>query len=238
MSVSRRWLRLDVSWSQSEWLATVEPLARLAWVELLCYVKVHGTRGTSKAISPVVASRMWGVGEASVRAMLEAAERHGALDCQEGWTVTKWGEYQKPDATTTERSRRYRESKSRLSPSRRDAVTDRDVTRDGGVTRRVTVTGTIKKNPSGSKKATSLPSEWAPTPEHAKRASELRLNLTREVEAFRAHAETHDRRAVSWNGAFATWLLKSQSLTPNGNGYHPPAVVARPAKGGGLYVGG
>jgi hypothetical protein len=30
-----------------------------------------------------------------------------------------------------------------------------------------------------------------------------------ELAKFRAHAETHDRRARSWDGAFRTWLLKA-----------------------------
>ena len=65
-----------------------------------------------------------------------------------------------------------------------------------------------------------LPEGWSPTPEHRQRAASLKVDVEREVESFRAHAETHDRRAASWNAAFTTWLLKAEHLAGNGNG--PP----------------
>lgn len=58
-------------------------------------------------------------------------------------------------------------------------------------------------------KETRLPNSWAPTSEHVERARKLGLNLTEQVEAFRSHAETHDRHAARWNAAFTTWLKKA-----------------------------
>lgn len=57
---------------------------------------------------------------------------------------------------------------------------------------------------------TLLPADWSPTDEHRARAQRAGLNLDREVERFRLHAETHDRRAVRWNGAFTTWLMNAE----------------------------
>jgi hypothetical protein len=66
-------------------------------------------------------------------------------------------------------------------------------------------------------RATRLPKDWAPTADHMKRAKELRVDLMDEVENFRLHAETHDRQAVNWNGAFTTWLKKSKPRRPANN---------------------
>lgn len=65
------------------------------------------------------------------------------------------------------------------------------------------------------KKETKLPNDWAPTSDHIKRAKDLGVDVLDAAENFRLHAETHDRRAASWNGAFTTWLKKT-----------PPAIGA------------
>ncbi|MGO1547993.1 hypothetical protein [Microbacterium gubbeenense] len=67
------------------------------------------------------------------------------------------------------------------------------------------------------KKSMRLPSSWSPTADHVKRAQEAGINLLREAEAFRLHAETHDRHAANWNSAFTTWLKKSKP-SPGGSG--------------------
>lgn len=55
-----------------------------------------------------------------------------------------------------------------------------------------------------------IPDDWAPTPEHQAKAKELNVDLLREAESFKAHAEAQDRRAVRWNAAFTQWLLKAR----------------------------
>jgi len=64
--------------------------------------------------------------------------------------------------------------------------------------------------PAKRKPEVKLPASWSPTTEHVKRATEKGLNLLAEAEAFRLHAETHDRRAANWNAAFTTWLMKAK----------------------------
>lgn len=61
-----------------------------------------------------------------------------------------------------------------------------------------------KKKPS-----VSLPADWAPTDDHKLRASNDGVFLAKEVEKFRLHAETHDRKAANWNAAFTQWLIKA-----------------------------
>ena len=60
---------------------------------------------------------------------------------------------------------------------------------------------------------TALPKSWAPTAAHIERAKEKGIDVIEQAENFRLHAETHGRRAVSWNAAFTTWLKKSTPAT-------------------------
>lgn len=110
-----KWLRLDISWSTSDWLCVLSAEARLAWVELLCYVKAYGTAGRARAKSPEAFARMIYVGEEAVRQLLKAAEMHGALTVVEGdWLIVKWREYQ-GDESNAERQARFRENQKARS---------------------------------------------------------------------------------------------------------------------------
>lgn len=84
-----------------------------------------------------------------------------------------------------------------------------------------TTATTTATEPKGSspdseakKPATRLPKNWAPTAVHIKTAKEKNVDVMNEAENFRLHAETHDRRAANWNGAFATWLKKATEMSP------------------------
>lgn len=59
-------------------------------------------------------------------------------------------------------------------------------------------------------KETRLPKDWTPTAAHFELAKERRVDIQAEVDAFRLHAETHDRHAARWNAAFTTWLKKAK----------------------------
>lgn len=66
------------------------------------------------------------------------------------------------------------------------------------------------------RKETPLPKSWAPTVEHMQRAKELGVDVADQAENFRLHAETHDRRAANWNGAFTMWLKKATPAPKQG----------------------
>ena len=70
---------------------------------------------------------------------------------------------------------------------------------------------------------TPIPDDWQPTPEHEAKARELNVDLLREAESFKAHAEANDRRAVRWNAAFTQWLLKARPM--------PRGITPMPAPG-------
>lgn len=75
---------------------------------------------------------------------------------------------------------------------------------------------------SGRKRpATKLPDDWAPSDAHREYASEHGINLDREVFKFRYHAEANDRRQVSWNGTFSTWLANAVDWGSSGRSPRP-----------------
>lgn len=54
-----------------------------------------------------------------------------------------------------------------------------------------------------------LPSDWVPSKNHFDFAKEHNLDIEVQVDKFRDHAETHDRKVKRWNGAFTSWLKKA-----------------------------
>jgi len=55
----------------------------------------------------------------------------------------------------------------------------------------------------------ALPASWAPTAKHYELATERHVDIAEQVQFFRNHADTNDRRCRSWDAAFRTWLTKS-----------------------------
>jgi hypothetical protein len=109
MSAPGRWLRLDVTAFDSEWLAGLAPEAQHAWTRLLLHVKAVGSRGQAKRLGPVAVKRLWGIAAPSLQRMEAAAVGDGALLIDDGmWTVTGWERYQKPDGTNPLRQKSFR----------------------------------------------------------------------------------------------------------------------------------
>lgn len=72
---------------------------------------------------------------------------------------------------------------------------------------------------SRRKKATALPSSWAPNDTHRRIASDLKLDVYTEAAKFSDHAEANDRRQVDWDASFRMWLRKSAEFRgSNGRG--------------------
>ena len=61
-------------------------------------------------------------------------------------------------------------------------------------------------------RATQLPPDWSPTPEHEERAKEHGLDLSWQATKFRLHAEENGRTAKSWNAAFTRWLMNAKDF--------------------------
>lgn len=119
--MSSRWVKLNASWMESEWLIVLSAEARLAWVQLLCYTKTHGLAGRVKVKPTAVFARQSYLGEESVEQMIRAAKADGALEESDGdWLITGWGKHQ-GDETAAERMRRLRAKKEREDAESADA---------------------------------------------------------------------------------------------------------------------
>lgn len=59
-----------------------------------------------------------------------------------------------------------------------------------------------------------IPDDWAPTAEHRAYAKTHFLDVEREAETFRAHAEATGRKLERWDAGFRQWLLKARPATP------------------------
>jgi hypothetical protein len=213
-----RWIRLDTTWSQSEWLSELEPECRLVWVELLCYAKAHGTDGRVRAGNANL-QRVTGVTRYAVDKLVTAAIEHGSLELQDGfWVLTGWKKYQ-GDPTGKDRQKRYRQARQQLNSSEEEeSVTG--VTRYAPlVTPTVTETLTNKERESarpsrnGKRRSHRLPPDWQPTQQHISAAAERGLDVGREATKFRTHAEATGRKLESWNAGFSQWLIRAEEFT-------------------------
>lgn len=105
-----RWIRLEVTWEESEWLENLDGPTRACWPRLLCIVKRDGVRGRCRRPSTRKLAERWGVTPRDVEALEAAAIADEALDIKDGcWVVLNWSKYQEPDPTAAERKRRQRE---------------------------------------------------------------------------------------------------------------------------------
>lgn len=146
------------------------------------------------------------------------------IPTDDGTQFKNWDEYQ-PTKADVEKDRAKNREKLRKWRER-NQDTNRDVTGlQGGyepnsnpapVPTRPDPSLKEEANASSSgeaKRPTKLPKDWAPSAAHLKTAKDKGIDIMDEAENFRLHAETHGRTAVSWNGAFSTWLKKSKPST-------------------------
>lgn len=223
MSASR-WIRLNIDFHLSGWLVTLSAEARLAWVMLLCYVKANGFAGVAKAIDPLTASRLWFLGEESVRQMLIAAEKSLALAVTDGeWTVVKWQEFQ-GDETRNQRQQRWRDRQKQIQNSNGDNALVTDVTLTETETE--TVTTNVVTRPQKRRNGFKPPT----VDEVAKyMASRGWANPEKRAAQFVAHYETSGwvrgkgTKITSWRACVVTWEQR--------DGFDFKAAVASRASG-------
>lgn len=93
---SKRWIRVDVDWDDSEWLFFGSALVSLAWVRLLCFVAKRGSAGACRADETAL------VGDGKIplakfREMIDLAQHAGDLSVRNGlWIVADWDRFVVP----------------------------------------------------------------------------------------------------------------------------------------------
>ena len=214
------WFKVDDGFYSSKKVLSIPRTHRLAAVGLWTMAGNWSGRELSDGRVPEYVLAELGATPRLRQALVEARlwlDRGSA-----GVEFHSWADYQ-PTRTEVEAERaktaeRQRKWRDRQNPVTRDesvsnAVTDTVTnTVTNGAPPRPDPTRPIEgsKDPSPKARETNLPKDWSPTAEHIKRAKEAGINVLDEAENFRLHAETHDRRAVSWNAAFTTWIKKAR----------------------------
>jgi hypothetical protein len=101
--MAERWLRLNATWGESEWLIVLPPLQRLTWIEILCWVKLRGVAGRCRRPSTASVRVRTGVPEADIEALEKAAVEAEALAIEgDEWVIVKWRHYCDPGPTGAE----------------------------------------------------------------------------------------------------------------------------------------
>ncbi len=195
-----RWIRLDVTWSQSEWLSELPAASRLAWIELLCFVKSHGVAGSVKRPSNVTLSRMWNISRSSIEVMLAAASHDGAIVFDGAdIVITGWG-IRQMDPKAAMRMKAYRERlKGRDDDLGPPTVTP--VTRNKRNALRVTPASRVGAPPTVTKTVTTHPPSPTParTDAHAQEAREDDENEDLEKE-IRKHQPRAKHNIIAIHG--------------------------------------
>lgn len=140
-----------------------------------------------------------------------------------GWQYRNWAEYQ-PTRDSVEAQREYERDKKRrqrrnqqgqFTPSPGESPRDTPpqspvsptVPTRPDPSRPVPSGGTSR--PGRKRPPTPIPDGWTPTPAHASKASELRVDLNVEADRFRNWHLSKDSRFANWNAAFSNWLTKA-----------------------------
>lgn len=212
------WFKVDDGfWSHPKTLAC-SPDAIALWVRAGAWSCQQLTDG----FIPKVALGMFGVAVEVTQELVDAGYWSADGD---GWRFHDWEEFQESSDVVKSRRERARERMRKARGARSHDVREKFARTDGEVREKFArsspnpdptrpdptivtsneVTIAKRKLPE-----VPLPNDWAPTARHVKYAQEHGIDLAAEVEAFRLHAETHDRRAARWNGAFSQWLSKAK----------------------------
>lgn len=133
-------------------------------------------------------------------------------DGEPGYRFLNWEEHQpmKADVEAKREAAKERMARIRATPRSGSSEVRANVARSSQRPSRPVPTRPDPEEKSARKRpATRLPDDWMPTDSHQERRHDG-LDIQREADTFRAHAEANDRRCVNWNAAFTQWLLKAR----------------------------
>jgi hypothetical protein len=132
----------------------------------------------------------------------------------DAFVFTSWDEYQPLKVQVEARREATKSRVNTWREGRRNGVTDAFTGQTSNAapdpTRPDPTPEEAKASSTRKKPETRIPSDWVPTSTHFERATSSGIDIAKQVEAFKLHAETHDRHAANWNAAFTTWLSKAK----------------------------
>jgi len=217
-----------------ETFVELSPYARLLWIGLWNFACDNGhLQDKSKQIK----MRVLPTDDVNCAELLREIEGMGLIERSDGWiTIPNLTSHQKPhkrwyvvcdkpgcehpDGTSYGFEKPKKADPERGSTVEQPLVNDETASHNGGSTADVDVDGDVELKVSGKKPtsrkrpATRLPDDWEPTEKHWERTRDG-IDVAREVQAFRLHAEANDRRQANWNAAFSQWLLNARPTPGN-----------------------
>lgn len=210
-------------------LASVSPRARWLWLCARAYSGQHLTNGAV----PLIVLRLAGATERDARALVDArlwqSTLNGYLDPTYLETNASSAERQRQREYERTRKRARRETMRVSAPCPAGTTYGSPAPGTGDVptAQDRNSTGQIQSPPGSpplelaqptpapaARRARKvgvevpLPDSWEPSDQARAFARAHGLDLDLEAVSFRGHASAHDRRCVSWHGAFSSWLAK------------------------------
>jgi len=144
-----RWIRLNVDWHESKWLAALPWHVRAVWPVIITHVKVNGTGGRCKAPLLERFAGGYDIPNDTVTALVTAANASGALRNEDDmWIIENWDLYQGVDASNRDRQKSWREKRKAENSGSNRPENAPNSARNGTVTalpRHATETETLTK---------------------------------------------------------------------------------------------
>jgi len=206
------------------------PDAELLWVRILSFLASIPSDGyvSERQLRSV------GLGLRSVPVRVRKLQEVGLLIAEPGGFVArswlKWNksvqEYDKE--LSTDRARHAQKSGEVDPISERNptgVLTDSDA--QSSTEQSSTEQNTSLSDADASNAGDLIPDGWGPNQKHVDLAASLGLDVRREEERFRHHANRIKRRLKNWNTGFTNWLKQGAVMAQQRQG---APVAARPAK--------
>ena len=176
------WVALEADWQDDSMFDGATPGARLAWVHLLCHVKVYGRGGTAKLRRATFAKRC-DLSERAVDDMLAAAQKCGSIRYDGGTvTICKWRTYQ------VDRVRGKRDEVSAIPKTPESAttitITDTSTSTNTNTPRGVCISDGLPDDPAGdyaSGVVALFDQMWAAIPQNRRKAKIAARNEFRDA---------------------------------------------------------
>lgn len=210
--MSSLWIKVQTTIVDNPKIIGLSDKGFRAFIEMMIYSQQHLSDGF---IDGRVARSKWGE-DVLNELMTNDKNNPSLIAVEDGYALYNYTKYQ-TSASKVEEIRERAKKAGKQSAAKRAVQRDveqpveQDVQPDTEVEAE---TDTEVESVGKKSRETRLPQDWTPTKAHYDLAKSLNVDIAREAEMFRLHAETHDRRATVWNAAFTTWLKKSKPSLP------------------------
>lgn len=220
------YVALSAYYADDDRIMEVGEAAELLYVRMLAYCartpKTEGfvTKAQVKSRLGIVATGA----EDDAETRAERCADSGLLTREgDGYRITSWLKWnlsaeEVERVRTQDRNRKASPPTSGKSGSGSGNESGKQGVTDTGIPVPYTETDTEAVN-RGAKRATQMPKDWQPKPEHLDIAREYGLDPAFELRAFKDRNEAKGGKYINWDAAFRTWL--NQAKTFRGNS-HPP----------------